>query len=245
MIKAAYINILENSAVTLAAAAEDGSFPLTRLYDRDVGRMFKTTAAVTTVVHIDQGATGNLAVDQMFIPSGHNLSGMTLDIEYSDDDIAYTPATAQFVAAAGLIDKSWADETHRYWKFTITAPGIIPQFAELFLTNTYSFERNPEKPWGPRDEVKNVENATTAGGQDRFLVHGEPKRRRAYTLPNVGETQKDNLITLDDAWAGSNPFWLEDHEGVWIYGNFEAPMNMTEITEQRYALSFSFLEVLP
>lgn len=44
MIKCAGLNILETSAVGLAAGVEDAVYPLYRLYDRDAGRIFRAEA---------------------------------------------------------------------------------------------------------------------------------------------------------------------------------------------------------
>ena len=155
MIKCAYKNILESSAVSLAAGTEDSVYPLYRLYDRDIGRIFKTTAAETIEVKVDQGPTGNLAADRLLIPSGHNLDGMALDIKYSDNDADYYDATTQWgQPGTGLINKSWDSATHRYWKFIMTSPVAVPEMPELFLTQTYAWEKDPARPAGPLDHAQ-------------------------------------------------------------------------------------------
>ncbi|MEJ2314325.1 MAG: hypothetical protein P8Y85_06030 [Nitrospirota bacterium] len=45
VIKCAGLNILETSAVGLAAGTEDPGYPLYRLYDRDAGRLFRAAGA--------------------------------------------------------------------------------------------------------------------------------------------------------------------------------------------------------
>jgi hypothetical protein len=243
-LKSAYINILESGTVTLDAGTADSDFPLYRLHDRGVSKIFKTTAAVTTEVLIDQGASGNLAVDQLLIPVGHNLDGMTLDIEYSTDDISYTPAVAQWTGDANLVDKSWSALTKRYWKFTITSPGSIPEIPELFLTSTYTWERDPSKPAGPLDNIFNVIANVTASGQDRFLEMGDAKTQRGYTLPNISEAQKDELIALNNAWGGAKPFWVYDHTGAWLYVKLAGAVGLTLISHERYSMSFSVVQAL-
>ncbi len=245
MIKLAYRNLLETSTVSLSAGTADSSYPLYRLYDRGIGRMFRITAAETLEVRIDQGASGSLAADRLLVPAGHNLDGMTLDILYSDDDASYSPAVAQWTqSGSGLINKSWSSITHRYWKFKVTSPSSIPQLAELFLTQTYEWERDPARPAG-LGSIYNVERTVTAAGQSRFLEHGDPRRRRPYRMPRCGEAQKDNILAFDAAWAGSNPFWLEDHEGVWIFGELLRALEVREIAYQSYSFFFDFQEVLP
>lgn len=243
-------NLLETSTVSLAAGTADSTYPLYRLYDRVIGKMFKTTAAVTTEVQVDQGASGNLAADRLLIPAGHNLSGMTLDILYSDNGSAWSTAVTQWVQADNnLIDKSWASITHRYWKFKITSPASIPQIPEIFLTQTYTWERNPSLPLGPIDDVFNVENVVTSGGQDRFLTHGSAKRQRQYKCTGASETQRASITLLNAAWAGGKPFWLYDHEGTAIYGKLKEPLNLIQTGENNtgglFSFDINFLEVLP
>lgn len=244
MLKTAHTNILETSTVLLAYGTEDPGYPLYRLYDRSVGRLFKPTVAETIHIRVDQGAGDNLAVDRLLIPSGHNLDGLALTLRYSDDDIFYQTVIS-WTGTAGLMTKTWAAETHRYWRLVISNPSSVPEIPELFLTSTYQWERGPVRPAGPLDKVFNAENAVTSGGQDRFLVHGQPKRRRIYKLPRVGEAQKDKLLELNDAWEGSKPFWLCDHTGDWIYGKLTDPMDVTEVAYQSYSVRFEFLEILP
>jgi hypothetical protein len=240
-----YINILENSTVTLTAGTAHADFPLARLYDRDIGRDFKTTAAVTTTVHIDHGATGNLAIDQLFIPAGHGLNGMTLDIEWSDNDSSWTPAVTQWVQGdANLIDKSWTSITHRYWRFTVTSPASAPQFAELFLTQTYTWEKNPLRNASDLEAEFNVIKEQTASGEDMFLKLGESKRSRLYQSQLVGLTQKTNIEAVWDAWAGYKPFFMQDHRGNIFFVKFNAGLNITEVMNDLFRFTFDVTEVI-
>ena len=241
MIKHAHFNLLEGSTVSLALGTEDT--PLTRLWDRNVGRVFRPTAAETIEVKIDQGEGGGDSIDALMVSAGHNLSGMTLDILHSTDDAAYTPAVTQWTGTEGLMTKSWQPLVKRYWKFRITSPASPPELAELFLTCVYEWPRNPARPAGRLDREFNVEAMQTQSGLDRFAVRGPAKRLRSYALSSIGEAHKDALVELNEAWAGSKPFWLHDHTGEWIYGTLGEPMQMEEVAHQRYGLGFEFREV--
>ena len=70
-----------------------------------------------------------------------------------------------------------------------------------------------------------------------------PKRVRSYTLPGTSEAHKDAMLELNEAWAGSRPFWLYDHTDRWVYGMLTAPMEATETSHQRYLLALEFREV--
>jgi hypothetical protein len=245
LIKTAWINALETSTVSLSAGAEDSGFPLYRLYDRNIGRAFRPSSAETIEIKIDQGTAGCQAADRLIIPSGHNLNSMTLDIKHSDDDAAYTPAVTQWTGTDGVISKSWSPVTKRYWKFIITSPSSVPEFSELCLTSTYEWEREPALPAWPSEKAFNVESAHTSGGQDRFLIHGEPKRRHPFHIASCSTAQRDEIATLNDGWQGALPFWLCDHEGDWIYGRLTSPIKLVEVAFQTYSFDLDFQEVLP
>jgi hypothetical protein len=239
------MNVLETSTVSLSAGTGDPGFPLYRLYDRNTGRSFRSTTAETIEIKIDQGADSPKSLDRLIIPSGHNLEDMTLDIKYSDDDVVYTPAVTQWTATGSQITKSWSAIAKRYWKFIITSPTTVPELSELFLTSTYVWDKEPASPAWPSEKEFNVEHALTSGGQDRFLIHGEPKRRRAFHIERLSTTQRDEISALSNGLNGALPFWLLDHEGEWIFGRLASPIKLVEVAYQTYSLDFDFLEVLP
>ena len=245
MIQTAYTNILETAtSVALAAGTADASYPLTRIYDRDPGRTFRTTAAVTTQIVVNQGASP-LPVDRLIIAATHNLAGMALSLEYSTNGTSWSVAVTNWTGAAGLITKSFNALTKQYWRFTITTPSAIPQIAELFLASTYAWPQDPERPGGPLDNVYNVRNDTDAAGHDTFLMLGAAKRKREYSVEWATQAQHDAIVALDAAWAGAHPFWLLDHTGTWIFVKFTAPLNMREVGYQSYSFDFKTLEVIP
>jgi hypothetical protein len=248
MIKTAHINILEPSVVSLSAGAEDAAYPLYRLYDRRIGRLFKASGASDLAVLVDQGASGAQAVDRLLIPSGHNLSGMALSLEHSSDGSSWTPAVAAWTGASGLIDKPFTSVASRYWRFKVTGPASPPELAELFLTSTDRWEGTAPRPSAPAEDLMNAEAAATASGHDRFLLHGEPRRQRTYKVEACGNAQVAGVLTLYGAWKGARPFWLYDHDGQWIFGRLAAPLDVRESGEKAYALpwayDFNFLEVL-
>ena len=186
-----------------------------------------------------------LSIDQLFIPSGHNLNGMTIDLKYSDDDITYTEALTQFHGYPGLIQKSFTTQQKQFWKFIITSPAVIPQIPELFLSPSYEWIRNPSRPTGPLDPVFNVERRQTAGGAVRYLEHGDPQRQRQYHMPRCVGTQKTNVAALNDAWQGSKPFYMCDHDGIWIYGELIDSLNLKEEAADKFSFDFNFREVIP
>lgn len=190
-----------------------------------------------------------LSIDQLFISSGHNLNGMTIDLKYSDDDITYTEALTQFYGYPGLIQKSFTAQQRQFWKFIITTPAVIPEIPELFLSPSYEWtlpDILPIAPSGNLNPEFNVEHRQSASGADRFLIYGDSKRQRIYPLVKCNETQKTNILSFNDSWQGAKPFYLYDHEGTWIYGMLIAPIDLQMyISTPFYQFNFNFREVIP
>lgn len=103
-VKLYYRNILETS--TVAVTTENASFPKYRLYDRDIGKLFKgNSTPANFYIALDQGATIQYEVDRLIIPAGHNLTGLVSTIEYSDNNFTDIYLTNQWTqSGAGLID---------------------------------------------------------------------------------------------------------------------------------------------
>lgn len=238
-----YKNILETSTVSLSAGAEDQSFPLYRIYDRDIGKIFRAGSAATLEIKIDQSASP-IPADRFLLPAGHNLDGMNLKLRHSDDDVSYTDAIPEWIQQGnGLINKSWASLTKRLWKFIIAGPASAPEAAEIFISETYTWEGLWPQPSGLCEDIFNAEHDQTASGLDRFLIHGGPKRQRVYKV-RAGTAQKNNMLALYSACQGSKPFWFRDHEGEWIYGRLRSPLNLLKEDFDKYSFVFDFEEVI-
>lgn len=245
MIKNASINILETSGLTLTIGAENPAFPLERLRDRNIGHLFKALNQGSVTIHMDQGAATIQAADRLLIPSGHNLDGQDIDIQWSDDNAAWNNAVPQFEQSGnGLINVSWASLTHRYWQVIITSPTITPELAEMFLTQTYEWERNPEHKSGPHEERLNVQTRFNVAGVLRAIQHGETRKQFPYHRPRALAAQMANIEAVYDAWAGLNPFWLEDTAGVWTFVRFATPLNKHNVAENVWSFDANFEEVI-
>lgn len=237
-------NLLELGTTTLTAGTAEAAYPLYRLYDRRPTLEFRGTAAATTTIHVDQGAAGAQAVDRLMVSPGHNLAGVTLDCQWSENNADWTPATAQWTGAAGLIEKTWAALTKRYWRFTATSPAAAPRITELFLTSTATWARNPSRPTGDEDDIHNVIADETASGADRFIVMGADKRQRNYDLPNILAAQAAQLHALNTAWGGAKPFWICDHNAVWIFVRLASPVRIREIRGGGFSAELRVVEVI-
>jgi hypothetical protein len=250
-IKTCYLNILENSTVSLDAGTAEALYPLYRLHDRLVGRIFKSTAAETITVRVDQGSESDdwLAVDSLLIASGHNLyadpTPANIAVDWSDNGSAWTPAlTATAVSGTGVIYHTWTSSTHRYWRVVITSPPAAVEITELFLTQTYTFEKNPTQKVNALESQFNVRNEVDASGGDRFIQMGVKKERRNYRIELARAAQEANAEALNDEWGGYKPFFLYDHNDTWLYGKLNAPMNIEFMSATTYGFNFDFVEVI-
>ena len=238
-----HLNILESSTVTSTPAA-DSSYPATRLYDRHIGRMYVAGSAATTTLHVDQGASTIQEVDRLVIPKDHNLDTLVCTLSYSDNDSAWTQHEQWTQSGSGLIERSFTAATHRYWRLIITSPGSAVQLAEMFLTKSYTWDRNPEEMDRGVYPVFNVERKEDSGDRPRYITFGEKRRARVYELYKMHDADKTAIESLNEAWAGSKPFYLKDHAGDLIYGELQSPFEFS-ISGSYADTTFNFLEVLP
>ncbi|TAL59185.1 MAG: hypothetical protein EPN85_09880 [Bacteroidetes bacterium] len=251
MIRTANINILEGSSVTIYAGRESTAFPLYRTYDRDINRNAKilpSTVGSPTVplteVRINTTSTKN--VDMLMFPHGHNLSGMEVYLWGSTNSsfAGYTVVSTFTPNSTNSTGTTFSECNYPYWSIHFATTSATVELGEIFLTKTYTWERDPIVPTGAIDDVFNVENLQTSGGYDRFLEMGTAKKKRTYQVI-CENAQATSIESLNTNWGGKKPFWLYDHTGKWIYGKLSSPINeRCEIKDQLYYFDFDFLEVI-
>lgn len=238
-----------NVTVSLSSGAEDADFPLYRIYDRDIGKLFKSSdEGVNLIVNVDQ-SNSPIEVDRLIIPAGHTLNGFDCELEGADSDssgTSWTSLVSWTQGDADIISKSFTPSTYDYLQFTIDAVSSgapVRSFSELYIPPSYTWERNPTLP-AEIETMFNVERNSDASGVSRFLERGDPKRRRSYQIVGITTAQRTNLEALNADWAGKKPFYLIDHEGITIFGELIAPIVIVK-NDITYSAGFEFLEVLP
>jgi hypothetical protein len=136
-IKIGYINVLETSTVTVTT--EDSDYPAYRMYDRNIGRLYKGTSTSDHTIKANQGSNSQ-AVNAFFVPAGHNLDGAHMTVEYSTDDVTYPDATTSWnQSGTGQILKEFTAQTKQYWRSVLSTLSANPQLAEYYLTYLYTF----------------------------------------------------------------------------------------------------------
>ena len=87
-IKVGYVNILETAA-SVTATSSATNYPLYRLYDRMFGLFWQAASAATTQIMVDQGTANIQPADTLIIPANHNLAGLNLVWQVSNDYAAW------------------------------------------------------------------------------------------------------------------------------------------------------------
>ena len=244
LIKIAYRNILENSTVT--TTNENASFPKYRLSDRDIGKLFKFSAASNpSRITIDQGAATQYPASRLFIPAGHNLNGLTVTLQYSTDNFAADnhDAVQWAQAGAGLIDKAFTEQTKRYWRLNIAAPGAPCELAEMFLTKPYEFPRNPSWGFGTGNRL-NVLRDETLSGKVRLIKNGAPRKERTYDLTRIQSAQKTEMETWESVSEGIRAIYIEDESAAVFFAEVLGAFKFRNEREGRWGLPLQVLEFL-
>jgi len=246
-IKLCYRNILETSTVT---AAENVLFPKYRLYNRDIGKLFKGDAFASPFPILVNQTPVIYEVDRLIIPASHNLNGLACSLRYSTDNFGSDDheAIGWTQGNALIIDKEFTAPAAatQYWKLNITAPATIVEMPEMFLTKSYTFQTNPNYGLGEGDD-KNVEDVDSQSGRWRGVKWGEYKRYRRYELTKIQSAQKTDFQTWDRHCEGIKALYLEDHEGDLFFARLLNKRLLFAMTnEGRWATdgALEFLEVL-
>jgi hypothetical protein len=237
-------NILENSTVT--PASENTSYPRHRLHDRHIGRLFKGNSTPSSFyIFIDQGLSHLYPVDTIIIPSGHNLSGLVLQLQYSQDGIYY-PYIDSWMGYPGLMKRSFSSVAARYWTFFIQNPASPPEIPELFLTHSYQLQRNPDYGYlhGTRPNVSRIESQSGVVQKTKL---GSRRRIFHYSFTRIGDDQRADLETFDAACEGIRSFYVEDMDGKIYFAELPEGGLPPFRAERagRWGLDLDVLEVVP
>lgn len=241
-VKFCYINILETGTVTLVGDVQNPSFPSYRLYDRDIGKLFKfNTGGTGLYILVNQGASP-VAIDRLIIPPGHNLNGEVCLLQYSTDNINWVDAISLWPQTDALIiNKTFSSQTKQYWKFVITT-AAVPEIPELFLTSTYSFERQVRINLTEKHQT-NVYREESLSGRVRRVKNGLERRARKYSVL-ASAAQKTSLETWNTTYDGTKMFYVIDHNGTPIYMEMLNDLEFEFVSNDYSNVVFDLLEVL-
>ncbi len=215
-------NILERGTVSVTGSPDSG-YPEERLWDRGISLFWLVSGTQETVIQVDQGATGNVAVDFLSIES-HNFDGETISWQHSATGTftgEETDAVTPWVQSGNgqIIKELGAPVTARYWRVVITSMSG-PTASEVFmgLGNTFDLMFAPAAQLGTE---ANVTWRATVGGPERSTRFGLKRKTRSYGLFLDNDTDLATLRTaLDYLDDFSKPFYLKDHEDDYWFCRF-------------------------
>jgi hypothetical protein len=245
LIKVCYRNILENSTITVSS--ENAAFPKYRLYDRDITKLFKFNAADNpSLITLDQGTVTSYPVSRLFIPVGHTLNGLACKLQYSAtgawageevDALSWTQGDAL------RVDKAFAEQTKRYWRLRVAAPGAPIELPEMFLTKPYQFARNVSWGYETGDRL-NIERQEALSGKAFYVENGVPRKERIYSLTKIQTAQKTELETWQGVTHGVKAVYVEDELTVVFFAEVIGGFRFANEREGRWGAAVHFLEFI-
>ena len=214
-------NILESGTVTVTGDPDTG-FPESRLYDRAISLFWKDTVTEAKNFVVDQGASGNLAVDFLAVHR-HNFSGIALHWHYSSDNFSADEHAAVPDWTQGdnnQIIKTFAPAlTQRYWRVA-HASIATPMCGEIFMSKGYSFNAMRDLNPTGRD-MDNVQWNKTIGGMERSTKFGDKRKTRVYSFWLSPSEYTDFLTVKSYLNDYARPFYFKDHKDNYFLAKFE------------------------
>lgn len=238
-----YRNVLETGTVTVTS--ENTSFPKERLFDRDIGLLFKgNSTPANFYITLNQDVTV-YEVNRLIIPANHNLDGLTIKLEYSTDNFSgdINDAVTPWVqSGSGQIDKSFTAQTKQYWRLNIASPASAPELHEMYLTKDVSFAHNPlyGSMIGTR---RNILTDQTQSGITRKVKLGELRKIRTYSM-NVGNTQKSDFESWEAHCEGVKSFYIHDYDDACVFMEMLNDLEFIASSPNRWTCTLELMEVL-
>jgi len=237
-------NILESGTVDVTGAPDTG-YPESRLYDRHISLFWKDTVTEAKNFTVDQGATGNLAVDFLAIES-HNFDNKTMQWQWSTDNFSgdvNDAVTDWSQSGNGQIIKTLDPAfTKRYWRVSVSSIAN-PQCSEIFMSYGHSFTILAN-PYPRAKKQANVSWRRTVGGSERSTKFGDARKVRTYAMKLDSSALADFQNAMDDLDEYSKPFYICDHDGnYWMCRLLDEPEE--HYSNKAYTtISISVIEML-
>lgn len=241
------VNLLDAPSIVTVSGEATGK-PKERLFDRDIGLPYQDSASAGTRTDpkVDQGAGGTQAVDTWAIAAGHNLSGAPLSLESSPDDTNWTVRDSLTPSGNGLIFRSIASVTARYWRHQII-PGAAPSMAEFFLTQAVTLASGYLSENGMEQGLLgNVLEHQSRAGYVWEASLGPERWVAKYPLRNLSAADKTAMEALfRTIKAGAKFLWIKDADGVVRWVKWESfQLRFSAVPVVKWDLDVAFTEVL-
>lgn len=211
------IRLLASSVLAGATVTVSSGTGAPYLNDHDAGPQWIAAATTAQTITIDANAVR--AVRALALVH-HNLIGVAVQVQQSDDGAAWTNVGAALPVTADPFTAALAFGLHRYWRLAIPAGLASPAaLGELLLGAAYDVLDNPNLPTGKPAIVGNVARDRSPAGYPWNTRKGLPRRRYAYRWNALPDTDLSALISAyDDCDEGTWPVVLTDQLGnvLWV-----------------------------
>lgn len=199
--------LVRNRVADAGAAAISSSTTATgqgkeRLIDSRIAKLFRfNAAAANQFIEVDFGAA--VSIDRMVIPVGHNLSGCAVELRA---DTTPTPTTVRdsFTAGSGIIDRSFAALSFRYWRILFVTSGQW-ELGEWVLGDYQQTAEGIAQAWqAPRKSPVKVQEFPS---REALLIEAAVRRRFVLTHEACSAADLAIYDELLDRGVG-RPFWF-------------------------------------
>lgn len=237
------VNRLENSLVTVSGSALDR--PASRLSDRFIGPEWEDSVAGTRIIKWDQGSAPGL-IDAVLLPAGHNLSGVSLQVDSSTDNVAWTSKGTLTPASLAAQRIPCTPFTTRYGRLQMIACPSAPRLAELFASSGVTFSQPPLLGWESR-KVGNVLAFESESGVFMAYRRGATRVELDWRVPQFTEADRTALEGLFDAiGGGAKGLFLVDPLGAIFFVRWLNPeIGFQGTLPDKYEVTFRFQEIVP
>lgn len=215
-------NLLETGTVSVSGAST--AQPATRLYDRDIGLYWSDTGtAGTRYVAVDMGSGQTGTLTTLAIAPGHNLSGLTLTLDWSTSAVSAsswtnaTTTTGNSGTVAQLITSS--SLTKRSFRLGITGAATAPSISELLFTTGYTFPGIPMAATPQSLQIPATVEQVSIGNYAWNAKLGNDRVGYSYEWRRLTSAQRDALVTFWQSLQSGTQFaFLTDAEGTtrWV-----------------------------
>jgi hypothetical protein len=238
------VNVLAPPSVVTTTGAAAG-FPNRRLYDGDIGLLWRDSAAGTRDITVDGGFART--IDTVILGAGHTLAGLTVTVLSGATAGGVTSRTSFTVGDPGVPHRHpFGPVTDRWWVVRVASPSLAPAIPELVLSLGTPFPSSPVlrgHEVGQRSQVIDLESY---GGYEWNLVRGPVRWTASYPLLQMTPAERDTMLAAHRALdGGARACYLTDGEGVTRWVNWsDRHVRLTSATPARYDALLQFREVL-
>lgn len=208
------VNYVEGGLITPTGV--EAGFGVERLWDRFQRLECRDSATASPRRYtLDRGAGVTGTIDTLILGAGHNLAGLTVEVESSPDGLAPWTLRGTGAAIAGIYRLALTAFDTRYARLNVLSPGVPPILTEWWLTKGFTITGDDgylsEQSFADGAVPQSSEQETQSGVVLTAIL-GPTRWRASYLFSQLTPV---NYAAFDTLWrtnllGGARPFYLED-----------------------------------